>query len=180
MEADSDLQLEVNFQWNSWAPIKCNYLLWRAISGKVAAKLSLLHRGINLDNLCCDRCGYGLEDPDHIFAGCIWARSVWWQVAVWMRIPPPIDATSLKEAVKLMTSNTGSAKWKKIVYTVVLASVWRIWRVRNLMVFEGVFVPIRRIVDLIKEDAFLWISHRSKLPNPDWDNWLEFNVVNLL
>ncbi|KAM0052663.1 hypothetical protein Hdeb2414_s0007g00250751 [Helianthus debilis subsp. tardiflorus] len=32
------------------------------------------------------------------------------------------------------------------------------------------------MMEAIKEDAFVWISNRSKLPTLDWDNWMSFDV----
>ncbi|KAJ0671296.1 hypothetical protein HanOQP8_Chr13g0484001 [Helianthus annuus] len=132
-----------------------------------------------LQDCHCDRCGYGTEDANQVFVNCIWARSIWWQIAVWMRIPRTTNICSLKEVVKALTGNIGSARWKRVVYTVILATVWRIWNARNLKVFEGQFVPTRRTVDLIKENVFLWISHRTKLPKLDWNKWAEFNVSEI-
>ncbi|XP_021975449.1 uncharacterized protein LOC110870573 [Helianthus annuus] len=177
---ENDTISEDSFCWNSWAPVKANYLLWRALKGKVADKISLEKRGISLQSIMCDRCGYGIEDTNHGFVNCIWARSVWWQVAVWMRIPPPINLGSLKEVVDVLTGNIGSARWRRIVHTVIVATVWRIWNARNLKVFEGRFVSTRRTVDLVKEDVYLWIAYRTKLPKLEWDKWVDFNVLDIL
>ncbi|MFS7975109.1 putative reverse transcriptase zinc-binding domain-containing protein [Helianthus anomalus] len=178
--AVNDGEQEDRFFWNSWAPLKHNYFLWRVIKNKVAAKSCLAKRGILMHDMLCERCGIGIEDVDHVFINCLWARSIWWQVAVWLRIPPPISASSLKEVYKDFMDNIGSARWHRIVHLVILATVWRIWHARNLKVFEGRFIPTRRILDFIKEDAFLWVTHRSNLPNPDWEKWIDFNVADLL
>ncbi|XP_022041986.1 uncharacterized protein LOC110944640 [Helianthus annuus] len=177
---ENDTNSEDSLCWNSWAPLKSNYLLWRALKGKVADKISLEKRGIPIRNHMCDRCGYGIEDTNHVFVNCIWARIVWWQIVVWMRIPPPINLGSLKEVVDVLTGNIGSARWRRIVYTVILATVWRIWNARNLKVFEGQFVSTLRTVDLVKEDVYLWIAYRTKLPKLEWDKWADFNVLDIL
>ncbi|KAJ0575382.1 putative reverse transcriptase zinc-binding domain-containing protein [Helianthus annuus] len=86
--------------WNSWAPLKSKYLLWRALLGKVAAKKELGDRGVEIPNILCDRCGYSIEDTNHVFANCLWSRSIWWQICVWMRIPVPSNLSSLKGIVE--------------------------------------------------------------------------------
>ncbi|KAJ0941304.1 hypothetical protein HanRHA438_Chr02g0093031 [Helianthus annuus] len=32
-----------------------------------------------------------------------------------------------------------------------------IWHTRNTKTFEGKFIPVRKSVDWIKEDAFIWV-----------------------
>ncbi|KAJ0522415.1 putative reverse transcriptase zinc-binding domain-containing protein [Helianthus annuus] len=65
--------------------------------GKVASKTGLVERRINISNQSCDRCGLDLEDANHIFVTCLFARSIWWNVFAWVRIPFPMDATKLDD-----------------------------------------------------------------------------------
>ncbi|MFS7931618.1 hypothetical protein Hanom_Chr04g00358031 [Helianthus anomalus] len=51
---------------------------------------------------------------------------------------------------------------------------------RNDMVFNNNFVPISKSVELIKDDAFLWISTRSNLKAPNWENWKVFDIIDLM
>ncbi|MFS7918598.1 putative RNA-directed DNA polymerase [Helianthus anomalus] len=168
------------FDWNSWAPHKVNYLLWRALMGKIASKAGLIRRGIHLADSLCPRCGLYNEDPDHIFVNCLWSKSIWWNLLVWMKISFPVDISSLKEFVSYLLSRPGGKIWKRLVYTIVLATVWRIWKARNEMTFNGCFIPINRSVELIKEDVFLWIANRSRLKSLVWDNWLSFDISGLM
>ncbi|KAJ0929069.1 putative reverse transcriptase zinc-binding domain-containing protein [Helianthus annuus] len=145
----------VRFAWNPWAPNKCNYLLWRALMGRVASKMGLSNRGIQLPNVTCDRCGLEEETSDHIFATCLFARSIWWQVFAWIKVPLPQNITCLQQIIDAIHQSPGSKRWRRLVYTVALATTWRIWHARNTKTFEGNFIPIRKSVDWIKEDAFI-------------------------
>ncbi|KAJ0744136.1 putative RNA-directed DNA polymerase [Helianthus annuus] len=167
------------FRWNNWAIPKANMLLWRACMGKVASKMGLIRRGIPVAESTCDRCGLQDEDPDHIFLNCLWARCVWWNILAWMRISFR-ECSNLKDFVDLILQNPGSGVWKKIVYTIVLATVWRLWSARNEKVFNNNFVAISKTVDLIKEDTFLWINTRSKLKASNWEDWKLFDVLKML
>ncbi|KAJ0545524.1 putative reverse transcriptase zinc-binding domain-containing protein [Helianthus annuus] len=84
------------FEWNAWATPKANYLGWRALMGRVASKVGLSARGVSLPILLYNRCGYQVEDPNHIFVNCLFAKSVWWNVFSWTRVPFPGSLTSLK------------------------------------------------------------------------------------
>ncbi|XP_021979351.1 uncharacterized protein LOC110875461 [Helianthus annuus] len=156
------------FAWNNWAPPKVNYLLWRALLDKIASKVGLIQRGIPLTDSVCPRCGLYDEDPDHIFVNCLWAQCVWWSILAWLRINF-ISRNKLDEFILGINQNLGDKNWNRIVYTIVMATVWRFWSARNEKVFKGIFIPIIKTVEHIKEDAFLWISNRSKLKKPKWE-----------
>ncbi|XP_022032865.1 uncharacterized protein LOC110933975 [Helianthus annuus] len=170
----------VSFDWNPWAPPKTNYLLWRALLGKIASKMGLIHRGVQLPDTRCPRCGIYDEDPSHIFVNCLWAKSIWWNILSWLRVSFPLNITNLSDLIGYIKDRSGAALWKKTVYTVILATVWRIWLARNDKVFEDNFIPIAKLVDQIKEDAYLWICNRSKLKKPKWENWVAFDILDML
>lgn len=176
----SPSDIEDEFPWSSPAPFKQKLLLWRVLMGRVASKVGLCNRGLQMSSSDCDRCNYCVEDVDHLFAGCIFARCIWWNSLVWMKIPWPQDDLSIAGFVSKIRDCPGSNKWKKLVFLVVVATVWRIWDARNKSVFDGHFVPVRVSVDLIKEDSFLWITHRNGSANITWENWKNFDVLGLL
>ncbi|XP_021980661.1 uncharacterized protein LOC110876808 [Helianthus annuus] len=119
------------FDWNNWAALKVNFLAWRALMGKVASKVGLIERGVSIPNNMCDRCGIGIEDVDHLFASCLFARSIWWNIFAWIRVPFPLAASSLAAIFEYIKHSPGSSKWRKTVLLVILATVWRIWMARN-------------------------------------------------
>ncbi|XP_022019996.1 uncharacterized protein LOC110920065 [Helianthus annuus] len=148
--------------------------------GKVASKIGLAEKGIYIPNLICDSCGMEEEDANHIFASYLFARSIWWNVFVWLRIPFPIMASSLSDYFESIKSYPGSSKWRKIVQMVAFATTWRIWVARNKKTFDNCFVPVKKTMEMIKEDSFLWLCHRTKLPSPTWVKWFDFDVSDLL
>ncbi|KAF5780940.1 putative reverse transcriptase zinc-binding domain-containing protein [Helianthus annuus] len=168
------------FGWNSWAPPKVNFLLWRACLGKIASKVGLIHRGIQIQDSFCSRCGISDEDPDHIFVNCLWARSIWWNILTWIRIHYPTDICNLKGLTSYISSCPGGKVWKRVVYSIVMATVWRIWSARNEKVFNDLFIPISKSVEMIKEDAFLWICNRANVKRPSWDNWKAFDLLDVM
>ncbi|XP_022032888.1 uncharacterized protein LOC110933999 [Helianthus annuus] len=166
------------FGWNNWAPPKVNFLLWRAIIGKVASKVGLIHRGVPLSDSTCPRCGIYGEDPDHIFVNCLWAQSIWRNVLTWIRISFPVDIINPKNLISFITACPGGKVWKLLVYTIAMGTVLRIWNARNEKVFDDHFIPInimvekiKEDVEKIKEDVFLRISNRSNLKSPSWEKW---------
>ncbi|XP_021992263.1 uncharacterized protein LOC110889070 [Helianthus annuus] len=176
----SDQAIEACFKWNSWATPKSNYLLWRAISGKVASKYALNQRGIPLQSIMSDRCGLKVETSDHVFVESLFAQSIWWNVFVWSKVPFPRNVATLRDLLKDILESPGNKTWMKLIYMVAAATVWRMWQARNNKTFEWVFVPVLRTVEFIKEDAFVWLKNRTKLPPLAWEKWIYFDVLDLL
>ncbi|KAJ0616096.1 putative RNA-directed DNA polymerase [Helianthus annuus] len=164
------------FVWNNWAPPKVNYLGWRAELGRVADKVSLRKKGIFVSDVNCNRCGLAEESCNHIFARCIWARSVWWNVFRWLKIPVHCDANDVAEILKHVQTQVGSKKWKKVVHLVALGSIWRIWLARNDKEFNGKMIPVHRLVETIKEETFGWVKNRVKGATIDWKGWVDFDI----
>ncbi|XP_021995362.1 uncharacterized protein LOC110892511 [Helianthus annuus] len=169
-----------SFWWNSWAPLKVNYHAWRVELNRVAAKVSLVNKGLQIPNSTWSRCGMAEESCNHIFFYCIWARSVWWNILRWMKIPILCNARSVWEIVAHVTAQVGSKRWRKTVHLVTLGCIWRLWLARNEKEFKGLMVPVNRIVEHIKEDKFLWIKHRAGGGALDWKNWQDFDISLLV
>ncbi|XP_021986463.1 uncharacterized protein LOC110882867 [Helianthus annuus] len=159
-----------NFRWNAWAPLKDNYHAWRAESGKLAAKVALVKRGIQVSEVKCSRCSLRDETTDHMLADCIWARSVWWNVCRWVKILILAEDASVAQILNHFQSQIGSKRWKWVVHLVALCCLWRLWIARNNKEFNGIMEPVRRIVDSIKEDSFLWVKNRVKGVFLEWKN----------
>ncbi|XP_021996043.1 uncharacterized protein LOC110893235 [Helianthus annuus] len=148
--------------------------------GKVATKKALLDRGINLSDALCANCGFEEESADHLFAKCLTARSVWWNIFSWLKVPWPSNVDSLKDLLEVFYNSPGSKVWKRLAHMVAVDTVWRIWNARNRKVFEGDGISVRKIVDSIKEESFIWVSNRSNKTAPSWDDWKVFDVLSLL
>ncbi|KAJ0858839.1 hypothetical protein HanRHA438_Chr13g0605711 [Helianthus annuus] len=94
------------------------------------------------------------------------AKSVWWEIFNWIRVSMPQNMNKLVDILSVLWTASGEKKCKKLVYTVVMASVWRLWKARNLKVYENKFLHIWEVMELTKEDTFVWICNRTKLPTP--------------
>ncbi|XP_035840367.1 uncharacterized protein LOC110914363 [Helianthus annuus] len=176
----ADVPNDPELVWNSWATPKGNLLLWRALIGRIASREGLARIGVSVADVGCPRCGLEVESQDHIFCNCLWTRCIWWNVLAWTRIRFPEDCSSLLDFVRNVKESPGSSVWKRLVYTILIATIWRIWSARNAMVFEGFFIPIMKTVELIKEDSFLWICNRAKIKKPVWEKWVIFDVLDIM
>ncbi|KAI3745447.1 hypothetical protein L1987_58559 [Smallanthus sonchifolius] len=164
------------FKWNNWIPKKITYFAWRLLLGCIPSKGAMVHRGINIGDTTCGLCGYGTETTDHLAASCIMVKAIWWHIHVWLKIPFHGSATSGDDILEDLHKHNGSYQWKKVLEVVMFTTWWRIWKARNELIFERVPFSVIKVVEAIKEDAFVWLNHRSPIGNLDWERWCEFNL----
>jgi hypothetical protein len=166
-------------RWNSVAPPKANLLIWRAKHDAVASRWALARRGIPLNSISCTRCLAHSEDSDHIFINCLWARAVWWSIARWIRIEP-FDLNSIGDVEDYFMEQIGSNRWKKVIHLIFIAACWNLWVARNKLIFEDKRTSVASLLESIKMDAYFWICNRSKYRPIGWDEWCNFDVLNMV
>ncbi|MCH81038.1 putative ribonuclease H protein [Trifolium medium] len=62
--------------WQQKIPPKYTHLIWRILHNALPVRNNLSIRGIKCNPLC-PRCNSKVEDINHVFKGCIWAKQVW-------------------------------------------------------------------------------------------------------
>ncbi|XP_076909897.1 uncharacterized protein LOC143567303 [Bidens hawaiensis] len=157
-------------RWSRWAPIKCNIFAWRAVLNRLPTSEMLIKRNINVESTLCLLCGSGEDTIDHILSGCLVSSLVWQQISVWCRIPQ-IFAFSSKDIMEIHSSMDLGKREKEILHGIIIIGSWRIWKARNLKLFEEIEVKIEDIMRDIKALGFLWLKNRSKIGDLVWDNW---------
>lgn len=80
-------QMNGNYESNCWLPIKANFLYWRVPLNRIPTRVSLAKRRVPIGSLLCPVCNIFDEDNQHIFAFCSFARSIWTQLGVWLKLP---------------------------------------------------------------------------------------------
>ncbi|XP_021986661.1 uncharacterized protein LOC110883138 [Helianthus annuus] len=148
--------------------------------GKFVTKVGLQKRGVRVDSVVCSRYGFQDETSDHIFASCLLARVVWWHVFKWVRIPVLTECNSVSHITDHISGQIGAKTWKKTLQLVAFATFWRIWLARNDKEFNCKTTSVPRLVELIKEAAYVWVKNRRQLKAISWPDWLDFNVVSFL
>ncbi|KAM0003966.1 putative reverse transcriptase zinc-binding domain-containing protein [Helianthus debilis subsp. tardiflorus] len=169
----SDLGL--NFKWNSWVPIKVNFLTWRLILNSVPTLAALAHRNVNHGSTTCKLCGREEETTDHLFISCNFAQSVWDFVSVWCKIRS-LYILELKDLVNIHNQVCGSAKWRKALFTAIQATLWCLWKTRNDAIFNQKAPNLSRLKEEIKTMGFLWFRNRASGCGCTWREWCNFDL----
>ncbi|XP_035831833.1 uncharacterized protein LOC118480935 [Helianthus annuus] len=167
--------LGTGFQWNSWAPIKVNFLAWRLSLDRIPTLMALARRQVNLESTICRFCGEMDESADHLFVGCGFTQVVWDFVARWCNIRP-FYALDVKDLVNMHMHVNGPRKWQKAYYTVILTTIWSIWKCRNEVIFNQKELKTERLIEEIRTLSYLWVRNRSKSLGLTWGNWSVFDL----
>ena len=68
-----------NLVWNSHCMPKVNFFMWLALKNKLLTSDNLSKRGLN-GPFWCSLCKCALENADHLFVDCVFARTAWEQI----------------------------------------------------------------------------------------------------
>ncbi|GJY85007.1 RNA-directed DNA polymerase, eukaryota, reverse transcriptase zinc-binding domain protein [Tanacetum coccineum] len=80
-------------RWSHMVPIKVNVLAWRLAINKIATRVNLYNRGIEVNSMLCGVCDKGIESTDHFFFCCELARELMIEVGNWWSLDiPSIDS----------------------------------------------------------------------------------------
>ncbi|KAJ0846132.1 putative reverse transcriptase zinc-binding domain-containing protein [Helianthus annuus] len=162
-------------QWNSWVPMKVGVVAWRAEKERLPTRDALFKRGISIQNLECILCGEYNKTCEHLFVSCGYAQMVWQIVYQWCKMQPVI-AFCIKDILDAHYQFGGSMKRKKAFHVVCLVTIWRIWSMRNELMFSGNRKSVTNIVEEIKSKSYQWVKHRAKESNMTWEQWRRFDV----
>ncbi|MFS7977434.1 putative reverse transcriptase zinc-binding domain-containing protein [Helianthus anomalus] len=166
--------------WNKWVPPKVNLFIWRAIKGRIAVKVELVKRGVQLENQICSRCNKEEESVNHLLLSCLKSRAVWWNVLIWLKLPVQMNYNSCEDLFDKIEELNGSKVWKNLIKAIFMITFWHIWKFRNDKEFNKKEGLISELVEGIKELSYLWIKERARLKNLVWERWKEFNVRDII
>lgn len=151
-------------RWNKLVPIKVNIASWGIAKGRLATKINLDLRGIDLHSVRCPLCDDDLETEEHLFIHCRISKQVWLDVLRWWNFSNANFSTinelfSLADHVRLTPNRIGC--FNVVIHT----TLWFLWRTRNELVFASK-TPNKDLI--IKHYSHTWISSRHKNCSLNW------------
>ncbi|GJW36965.1 retrovirus-related pol polyprotein from transposon TNT 1-94 [Tanacetum coccineum] len=131
--------------WCRWIRGGLGFVGWWRVQGEISetyiddwlpTRVNLSRRGVLLDSHLCPLCNAAMEDVQHVFFRCDVARVVlrkicrWWDLD-WQEICSFSDWDAWFLSFRL------SSRLKSILEGVFYVAWWRIWRLRNQLVFDA-------------------------------------------
>ncbi|GJW54014.1 RNA-directed DNA polymerase, eukaryota, reverse transcriptase zinc-binding domain protein [Tanacetum coccineum] len=112
-------------RWNRIIPIKVNVFLWRLMLNKLATRVNLDRRGVDVGSILCLICRDDVESANHIFFSCDMAKDLWALLARWWELDIPIF-DNFSEWVEWLNSLHLSIKAKLFLEGIVGTLLWSI------------------------------------------------------
>ncbi|KAK9077285.1 hypothetical protein SSX86_005622 [Deinandra increscens subsp. villosa] len=157
-------------QWSGWIPRKVDIFVWKAALNRIPVKMELQKRGIILQCSSCTWCSSTNESSSHLLFECITASKTWDLVSSWTKhhISSPATINQAYSQASILGPDT---KLSKTLKAIIAGTVWELWKARNGKEFEGRNTHPGRIFEEIKSETFLWLTHRAKILDLDWNEW---------
>ena len=110
---------------------------------------------------------YGtLETATHLFVECPVVKTIWERVGLWVRAPclQPAnweDADNVKEWF-LQMMNRLPSPMKEGLRSLIVLTIWEVWRERNSRVFRKECRQLQKIMESIYDEANMWAHAGNK------------------
>jgi ribonuclease HI len=124
--------------WKLKIPPKHITLLWRILHNALPVQDNLRRRGINCYPLCA-RCNSKIEDQNHVFCECDWAKRVWFGSPLTIRINENNPGLSKWIEDGLMNMTTPDME-------IIGALCYHIWNARNQLIFRNNDIPATDVI----------------------------------
>ncbi|GKC77289.1 RNA-directed DNA polymerase, eukaryota [Tanacetum coccineum] len=127
---------DVATRWVKFIPIQVNVFSWRARRERLHTRVNLSRRGVLLDSHLFPLCNAAMEDVQHVFFRCDVARVVLRKICRWWDLDGQ-EICSFSDWDAWFLSFRLSSRLKSILEGVFYVAWWRIWRLRNQLVFDA-------------------------------------------
>ncbi|XP_074314483.1 uncharacterized protein LOC141649699 [Silene latifolia] len=129
--------------WNKWIVPKHAMLVWIYQHQSLNTNAKLKSLGI-VDNDACLVCGDAIKTLEHLFLNCAYSRLVISALECWLNLHLPTQ-----NLIDWRWRRKGSKMKQGFLNAVLNATIYQIWRQRNLSRFEGKLVRPKRVAQNI-------------------------------
>jgi hypothetical protein len=152
-----------NIVWRAWAPPKVKNHAWLSLQNRLWTADRLRRRGWDNCGLC-PLCKQTEETNNHLFVHCRFTIRIWELLKEWLGLhgihPTHWADATIQDWWSSMAE--GARPQRKGLASLVLLTVWEIWKERNARVFRHKLSPTFVILDKIKCEARLWVLAGAK------------------
>ncbi|KAM0016328.1 putative reverse transcriptase zinc-binding domain-containing protein [Helianthus debilis subsp. tardiflorus] len=172
--SNADEEIEV-WDWNPLVPIKLNTFGWRLLLNRLPTADVLRKRGILIGPSMFPLCNTASESADHIFASCYVALVIWNAVSRWCGLDP-INVSSVRDIFEIHRSAAGSSYKRQVIHAIITTPCWTLWKTRNNIILNNGSFKVDGNKGEVKSCSFLWVKHRAKRINVEWNRWISFDM----
>jgi len=140
------------------------------LENKLATRVNLSRRGVQLESLWCIFCGKEEESGSHLFFGCSFAWRVWCLCYRWLgilfvsHIEPKLNFDQFRLS---FSSETSLVVWN----TIWVGVVSEIWSHRNRLIFKGGVADVSEVFALVQVKVWSWVATNSRSVSFSYSDW---------
>ncbi|XP_057770983.1 uncharacterized protein LOC130990768 [Salvia miltiorrhiza] len=145
--------------WAQFIPMRRSIMTWRVILGRLPTA-SALRRSGYCGPGWCPLCKNANEDICHLFWECEVARQVWGSLFSWFRM----DGSGSQEIGSFIIwamNRTVSRQVNNLWRVGVMSTIWSIWNLRNMAIFND--APVSAMALAVQIKAFILEASRISL-----------------
>ncbi|CAN6296602.1 unnamed protein product [Urochloa humidicola] len=144
--------------WSANTEGKHKFFTWLFLHQSILTADRLIARRCECDPWC-SLCDQVHEIAQQIALQCVFAQQVWVLVQQWCEglVQIPQREMGIEDWWNLSLAGT-SKQIRRSKATIMIYTVWNIWKERNRRVFEGISATPQRVMALIKEEMSIWES----------------------
>lgn len=137
-------------------PLKIVLFVWHLFRDRLPTKDNLFRRGvIGADlRMCVSGCG-SLETSSHLLFHCNTFGYFWYYIYRWFGISSATPYSVTDHFTQFIYAAGGAKAGQSIMQMLWFATVWKIWKERNNMIFNAKECSIIQVVDKIKSLSFM-------------------------
>lgn len=103
----------------------------------MSSATDLAYRKVPVDSMRCSGCITGEDSCDHILLSCPYADWIWDHIFNWCGLGLRKFASISDLLNSILSDKLGPVKKQKVIYSVVMGTLWAIWRARNNRIFNS-------------------------------------------
>ena len=126
---------------------------------------------LNQDESLCGFCNNHLEEDQHLFVQCHFARNLWIKVFTWLEIHHSVP-DQLGDVRREMLSQRTGRKVAQIMTTIWVAVIWTLWRTRNSKIFGSEQVDVEEAFVSFQLLSWKWVYSKRKVHHFSCSDWL--------
>jgi len=156
--------------WRCKAVPSAVLMAWRGLENKLATRVNLSRRGVQIESLRCVLCGKEEESCSHLFFGCSFAWRVWSLCYRWLGVlfVSHIEPRSNFDQFRL---NIPSESIRIVWNTIWVGVVSEIWSHRNRIIFKGGVADASEVFALVQVKVWHWVSTKSRCVSSSFSDW---------
>ncbi|CAN6710400.1 unnamed protein product [Malus baccata var. baccata] len=136
--------------WTLQVPNKIKYFIWKCCNNALAVRQNLQRRHMRVENICgvCNSVG---ESENHLFFHCDFSQRFWFGSHLYLN-SHKLAGVDFLESWETFCNRIKSTAMNEEILQEFAFGLWRLWKNRNEVVFNGVHRPHLEVLTLWKRN----------------------------